>query len=42
VLVVLPLLELDPDRVLPDGRQILVASLDDEGARPFAPPLLVS
>jgi 2-amino-4-hydroxy-6-hydroxymethyldihydropteridine diphosphokinase len=40
--VVLPLLELDPDPVLPDGRRILDARLDTDGARPVAPPLRVS
>jgi len=32
---------LHPERVLPDGRPILVASPDDEGARPFESPPLV-
>lgn len=40
--VVLPLLELDPDPVLPDGRRVLDARLDTDGARPVAPPLRVS
>jgi 2-amino-4-hydroxy-6-hydroxymethyldihydropteridine diphosphokinase len=39
--VVLPLLDLDPDPVLPDGRRLvqLPAPLGD--ARPVAPPLAV-
>jgi 2-amino-4-hydroxy-6-hydroxymethyldihydropteridine diphosphokinase len=37
--VLLPLLELDPDPVLPDGRRVLDAAVDTRGARPFAPPL---
>jgi 2-amino-4-hydroxy-6-hydroxymethyldihydropteridine diphosphokinase len=40
--VLLPLLELDPDPVLPDGRRVLDASVDTGGARPFAPPLGLS
>jgi 2-amino-4-hydroxy-6-hydroxymethyldihydropteridine diphosphokinase len=36
--VVLPLLELDPDPVLPDGRRLKDLRLDTEGAAPFAPP----
>jgi len=40
--VLLPLLELDPDPVLPDGRRVLDAAVDTEGARPFAPPLRLS
>lgn len=38
----LPLLALDPKSVLPDGRQIAVASPDDERTRPLAPPQSVS
>ena len=37
--VVLPLLEVDPDPVLPDGRRLLDLPSPDGGARPFAPPL---
>jgi 2-amino-4-hydroxy-6-hydroxymethyldihydropteridine diphosphokinase len=37
--VLLPLLELDPDPVLPDGRRVLDAEIDPDGARVFAPPL---
>jgi 2-amino-4-hydroxy-6-hydroxymethyldihydropteridine diphosphokinase len=40
--VLLPLLELDPDPVLPDGRRVLDASFDTGGVRPFAPPLRLS
>jgi 2-amino-4-hydroxy-6-hydroxymethyldihydropteridine diphosphokinase len=39
--VVLPLLELDPDPVLPDGRRVRDVRLDTDGATPFAPPLAV-
>jgi 2-amino-4-hydroxy-6-hydroxymethyldihydropteridine diphosphokinase len=39
--VVLPLLELDPDPVLPDGRRLLEASPSGV-ARPFAPSLVVA
>lgn len=39
--VVLPLLELDPDPVLPDGRRLLGLRLDASGVAPFAPPLVV-
>lgn len=39
--VVLPLLELDPDPVLPDGRRLVDLRLDTSGAAPFAPPLVV-
>ena len=38
--VVLPLLELNPDPVLPDGRRLLDAAVIGV-ARPFAPPLVV-
>jgi 2-amino-4-hydroxy-6-hydroxymethyldihydropteridine diphosphokinase len=37
--VVLPLLDLDPDPVLPDGRRVLDLRVDPSGARPYAPPL---
>ncbi len=43
--VVLPLLELDPDLVLPGGSRLVDLALGPdalEGARPFAPPLRVS
>jgi 2-amino-4-hydroxy-6-hydroxymethyldihydropteridine diphosphokinase len=39
--VVLPLLELDPDPVLPDGRRLVDLGLDTSGVAPFAPPLVV-
>ena len=42
--VLLPLLELDPDPVLPDGTRVLDARLGRDaadGARPFAPPIRV-
>lgn len=39
--VVLPLLELDPDPVLPDGRRVRDLRVDTGGAAPFAPPLAV-
>jgi 2-amino-4-hydroxy-6-hydroxymethyldihydropteridine diphosphokinase len=42
--VLLPLLELDPDPILPDGRhvtQIPIGPGAVEGARPFAPPLAI-
>jgi 2-amino-4-hydroxy-6-hydroxymethyldihydropteridine diphosphokinase len=37
--VLLPLLELDPDPVLPDGRRVLEQAIDTDGVRLFAPPL---
>ena len=37
--VVLPLLELDPDPVLPDGTRVRETTLGDDGARPVAPGL---
>lgn len=37
--VVLPLLELDPDPVLPDGTRLKDQRLETGGARPVAPPL---
>jgi hypothetical protein len=33
------LLELETDPVLPDGRRVLDAEIDPDGARVFAPPL---
>ena len=39
--VILPLLELDPDPVLPDGRRLVEQRLDASGVAPFAPPLVV-
>jgi 2-amino-4-hydroxy-6-hydroxymethyldihydropteridine diphosphokinase len=39
--VVLPLLELEPDPLLPDGTRVLDARLPDAGARPVAPGLRV-
>jgi 2-amino-4-hydroxy-6-hydroxymethyldihydropteridine diphosphokinase len=40
--VVLPLLELDPDPVLPGGRHLVDLRLDTSGVAPFAPPLVVA
>lgn len=41
--VVLPLLELDPEAVLPGGPRLVDAVLSStDGARPFAPPLVVA
>ena len=37
--VVVPLLELDPDLVLPDGRRLIDLPAPPGEARPFAPPL---
>lgn len=37
--VVLPLLDLDPDPVLPDGRRVVDLPTPGGAARPFAPPL---
>jgi len=37
--VILPLLEIDPAPVLPDGTRILDLAVDGDGARPYAPPL---
>jgi len=37
--VVLPLLEIDPDPLLPDGMHVLDLPAPDGDARPFAPPL---
>ncbi|MGZ8571525.1 MAG: 2-amino-4-hydroxy-6-hydroxymethyldihydropteridine diphosphokinase [Actinomycetota bacterium] len=39
VFVILPLLELDPDPVLPDGTRVLDLPVPAREARPFAPPL---
>lgn len=39
--VVLPLLELEPDPTLPDGRRLKDLRLETAGAEPFAPPLVV-
>jgi len=42
--VLLPLLELDPDPVLPDGTRLVDRRLGPDavaGARPFAPPLVI-
>jgi 2-amino-4-hydroxy-6-hydroxymethyldihydropteridine diphosphokinase len=39
--VVLPLLDIDPDPVLPDGTRLLGVALGDEAARPVAPPLVL-
>lgn len=38
--VLLPLLELDPGASLPDGTSLLERSVDPQGARLFAPPLV--
>jgi 2-amino-4-hydroxy-6-hydroxymethyldihydropteridine diphosphokinase len=39
--VVLPLLDIDPDPVLPDGRHIVDIALPDLAARPVEPPLVL-
>jgi len=39
--VLMPLLELDPDPILPDGRRLLDVRLSPAGVRPHAPPLRV-
>lgn len=39
--VILPLLELERDPVLPDGRHLVDERLDVSGVAPFAPPLVV-
>ena len=39
--VLLPLLELEPDPVLPDGTRVLDVRLPDDGARPVAPGLRI-
>ena len=40
--VVLPLLELEPDPILPDGRRLVEQRIDVSGVVPFAPPLLIA
>jgi 2-amino-4-hydroxy-6-hydroxymethyldihydropteridine diphosphokinase len=40
--VVLPLLDIDPDPILPDGTRVLDLPLDPEGAEPTQPPLAIS
>ncbi|MGZ5213510.1 MAG: 2-amino-4-hydroxy-6-hydroxymethyldihydropteridine diphosphokinase [Actinomycetota bacterium] len=39
--VLMPLLELIPDPVLPDGTHLLAVRLPDQGVHPVAPPLSV-
>jgi 2-amino-4-hydroxy-6-hydroxymethyldihydropteridine diphosphokinase len=39
--VLLPLLELDPDPILPDGSSLAGARVDTSGVEPTAPPLAV-
>jgi 2-amino-4-hydroxy-6-hydroxymethyldihydropteridine diphosphokinase len=39
--VLLPLLELEPDPILPDGTRLKDVRVDPGGARPSAPPLAV-
>jgi 2-amino-4-hydroxy-6-hydroxymethyldihydropteridine diphosphokinase len=39
--VILPLLELDPDPVLPDGSSLAAVRVDTSGVEPAAPPLAV-
>jgi 2-amino-4-hydroxy-6-hydroxymethyldihydropteridine diphosphokinase len=39
--VILPLLELEPDPALPDGRRLKDVRLDTAGVMPHAPPLVV-
>jgi 2-amino-4-hydroxy-6-hydroxymethyldihydropteridine diphosphokinase len=39
--VVLPLLELDPDPILPDGSSLANVRVDTSGVEPTAPPLAV-
>lgn len=39
--VLLPLLELDPDPVLPDGTRLKEVRVDTDGVTPSAPPLAV-
>jgi 2-amino-4-hydroxy-6-hydroxymethyldihydropteridine diphosphokinase len=39
--VILPLLDLDPDPVLPDGTRLLDLPCETSGARPYAPPLVL-
>lgn len=40
--VVLPLLELEPDPVLPDGSRLTQLRLDASGVAPYAPPLVIA
>jgi 2-amino-4-hydroxy-6-hydroxymethyldihydropteridine diphosphokinase len=40
--VVLPLLELDPELRLPDGRRLVELRVNDAAAAPYAPPLTVT
>jgi len=40
--VVLPLLELEPDPILPDGRRLVEQRIDVSGVVPFAPPLVIA
>jgi 2-amino-4-hydroxy-6-hydroxymethyldihydropteridine diphosphokinase len=39
--VVLPLLDIDPDPILPDGTRVLDLPLDPDGAEPTHPPLAI-
>jgi 2-amino-4-hydroxy-6-hydroxymethyldihydropteridine diphosphokinase len=39
--VVLPLLDIDPDPILPDGTRVLDLPLDPDGAEPTQPPLAI-
>jgi 2-amino-4-hydroxy-6-hydroxymethyldihydropteridine diphosphokinase len=39
--VVLPLLDIDPAPVLPDGTRVLDLALDPDGAQPVEPPLRI-
>jgi 2-amino-4-hydroxy-6-hydroxymethyldihydropteridine diphosphokinase len=39
--VVLPLLDIDPEPVLPDGTRVLDLRLDPDGAEPAEPPLAI-
>ena len=39
--VVLPLLDIDPEPVLPDGTRVLDLPLDPDGAEPAEPPLAI-
>jgi 2-amino-4-hydroxy-6-hydroxymethyldihydropteridine diphosphokinase len=39
--VVMPLLDIDPDPMLPDGRRLLDVPLGDHAVRPIAPPLVL-
>jgi 2-amino-4-hydroxy-6-hydroxymethyldihydropteridine diphosphokinase len=40
--VVLPMLELEPDPVLPDGTRLTELPLDASGVAPYAPPLVIA